>query len=60
VLIAASTTPMPVRDGNNIRKVSAGLSVYRIGGDGKLSFVRKLDVDTTKGTQFWCGLLNMA
>jgi 6-phosphogluconolactonase (cycloisomerase 2 family) len=59
VLIAASTTPMLVREGSGVAKVSAGLSVYRIAGDGKLSFVHKRDVDTAKGTQFWCGLLNM-
>jgi len=56
VLIAASTTPMPMPDGST---VSAGLSVYRIGADGKLDFVRKYDVDTSAGIQFWCGCLNM-
>jgi 6-phosphogluconolactonase len=60
VLVAASTTAMLVRDGDVVRTVSAGLTIFRIGGDGKLSFVRKLDVDTAKGAQFWCGLLNMA
>ncbi|HEX4273195.1 MAG TPA: beta-propeller fold lactonase family protein [Rhizomicrobium sp.] len=60
VLIAASTTAMLVRDGDAVRTVSAGLTIFRIGDDGKLSFVRKLDVDTAKGAQFWCGLLNMA
>lgn len=56
VLIAASTTPMTMPDGST---VSAGLSVYRIGADGKLTFARKYDTDTTAGIQFWCGLLNM-
>ena len=56
VLIAASTTPMWLADGN---KVSAGLSVYRVGADGKLDFARKVDVDTGAGVQFWCGCLNM-
>ncbi len=60
VLIAASTTPMLVKDGDTVSSVSAGLSVYRIGGDGKLSFVRKLDVDTSAGAQFWCGLAQYA
>ena len=59
LLIAASQTPMLVRDGANIMRVSAGLSLYRIGADGKLSFVRKHDVDTSTGTHFWCGLLTM-
>jgi len=56
VLIAASTTPMMLEDGST---VSAGLSIYRIGDDGKLGFVSKTDVDTSRGIQFWCGLLNM-
>ncbi len=60
VLIAASSTSMLVRDGDAVTNVSAGLSIYRIGADGKLSFVSKQDVDTSRGIQFWCGLLTMA
>jgi 6-phosphogluconolactonase (cycloisomerase 2 family) len=56
VLIAASTTPMLMPDGS---KVSAGLSLYRVGADGRLDFARKVDVDTSAGIQFWCGCLNM-
>ena len=60
VLIAASTTSMLVDEDTFVRKVSAGFSIYRIGNDGKLDFVRKLDVDTSHGILFWCGLLTMA
>ena len=60
VLIAASTTPMQVQQEGVLSTVSAGLSLYRAGADGKLTYVHKYDVDTTKGTQFWCGLLTMA
>ena len=60
VLIAASTTPMQVQEQGVFPTVSAGLSVYRVGADGKLAFVHKYDVDTAPGTQFWCGLLTMA
>lgn len=59
LLIAASQTGIAVRDGDTTRFVSAGLAVYRIGKDGKLTFLRKLDVDTSGGTQFWSGLLTM-
>ena len=59
LLIAASQLALLVRDGDRVSNVSAGLSLYRIGLDGKLTFVRKHDVDTTAGTQFWCGLLTM-
>jgi len=57
VLIAASTTSMPLSDGAT---VSAGLSVYRIGTDGRLGFARKYDTDTGAGLQFWSGLLTMS
>ena len=60
LLIAASQAAMDVREGDAIRTVSAGLAVYRIGSDGKLTFLHKLDVDTSGGTHFWSGLLTMA
>jgi len=59
VLVAASTTPMQVLQEGVLSVVSAGLSLYRIGADGKLSHVHKYDVDTSAGIQFWCGTLNM-
>jgi hypothetical protein len=33
--------PVDVKDGNAIRTTPAGLSVFRIGDDGKLTYVRK-------------------
>jgi 6-phosphogluconolactonase (cycloisomerase 2 family) len=59
LLVASSIRPMPVRDGNNIKTLTAGLTVYRVGEDGKLAFVRKYDVDTAKGQQFWSGLVTL-
>ena len=59
LLVAASTTPMLVEENGKVQTVSAGLSIYRIAADGRLSFVRKHDVDTADGIQFWCGLLTM-
>jgi len=57
--MAASIQPLLIRNGNDVTNLSAGLTVYRIGGDGKLRFVRKYDVDTTKGTQFWSGMVTL-
>jgi 6-phosphogluconolactonase (cycloisomerase 2 family) len=57
LLIAASQNTLTLPDG---RAVSAGQSFFRIGADGMLRFLRKQDVDVTKGTQFWSGLLTMA
>ena len=60
VLVAASIRPMPMREGSEIKTLTAGLMVYRVGGDGKLAFVRKYDVDTGKGQQFWSGMVTLA
>jgi 6-phosphogluconolactonase (cycloisomerase 2 family) len=57
LLIAATQTSLVAADGRN---VSAGLSFFRIGADGRLRFLRKQDVELSKGTQFWSGLLTMA
>jgi 6-phosphogluconolactonase (cycloisomerase 2 family) len=60
LLVAASIRPIPVREGDVLNTLTAGLMVYRIGGDGKLSFVRKYDIDTGKGQQFWSGMITLA
>jgi 6-phosphogluconolactonase len=60
LLVASSIRPLPVREGNEIKTLTAGLMVYRVGTDGKLAFVRKYDVDTAKGQQFWSGLVTLA
>jgi hypothetical protein len=36
-----------------LRTVPASLSVFRIGGDGKLEYVRKYDVDVGNASMFW-------
>jgi 6-phosphogluconolactonase (cycloisomerase 2 family) len=59
-LIAASVWPMPVREGTNITTVPAAISMFRIGDDGKLEFVRKYDIDaTTEKQQFWAGIITL-
>jgi 6-phosphogluconolactonase (cycloisomerase 2 family) len=60
-LVAASIQPLPVRNGERIETLSAGLSVYRIDeNSGRLTFLRKYDVDTARGTQFWSGMVTLA
>ena len=54
LLIAASILPMAIRDGSTM---PAALVVYRIGSDGKLTFARKVDVDTGRFMQFWTGIV---
>jgi 6-phosphogluconolactonase len=59
ILIAASIMPLPVREGNNTGTLTAGLTVFRIGRDGRLEFVRKYDVDTGGRQQFWSGMVTL-
>jgi len=54
LLIAASIMPMPRRDGAGM---PAGMTVFRIAEDGRLSFARKHDVEVGTSQQFWSGML---
>jgi 6-phosphogluconolactonase len=56
VLIAASILPVPRPDGTT---VTAGLTVFRMSTDGKLTFVRKYDVDVGAFQQFWSGMVTL-
>ena len=57
LLVAEHNLPVNVRDGDSIKTVQAGLSVFRIGDDGKLTFARKYDVDVGDKTMFWMGMV---
>ena len=57
MLVAQHNLPVPVRDGDDVKIVQAGLSVFRIGADGKLDFVRTYDVDVGNKTMFWMGMV---
>jgi 6-phosphogluconolactonase len=59
MLVAAHIMPGSVRDGANVRTVPACLSVFRIGGDGKLDYVRKYDVDVGNKLMFWMGMVKL-
>jgi len=37
--------------------VAAGLTVFRMGEDGKLSFVRTYDIDVGDKSMFWMGMV---
>jgi 6-phosphogluconolactonase len=57
LLVAAHITGLPVKEGGAIRIVPACLSLFRIGADGKLDFVRKYDVDVGDQQMFWMGMV---
>ena len=51
--LLAVASIMAAEDGS----LPAGITVMRIGADGRLSFVRKYDVETGKAQQFWSGIV---
>ena len=57
LLVAEHNLPASVRDGDAVKTVPAGLSVLRMGADGKLNFVRKYDIDVGNKTMFWMGMV---
>jgi 6-phosphogluconolactonase (cycloisomerase 2 family) len=57
ILVAEHNLPVDVRDGDAVKTVKAGLSVFRMGEDGKLTFARKYDVDVGDKTMFWMGMV---
>jgi 6-phosphogluconolactonase len=60
ILVAAAVWPMPMRDGTKITTLPAAICMFRIGGDGKLEFVCKYDVDATaRKQQFWAGMVTL-
>lgn len=59
LLVASHITGLPVRDGDATRLVPACLSVFRIGADGKLDFMRKYDVEVGSRQMFWMGMVGL-
>ncbi|MGZ5118721.1 MAG: lactonase family protein [Burkholderiales bacterium] len=57
MMVTASIQPIGIREGSNVAIAPAALSVFRVGTDGKLEFVRKYDVDTNGKTQYWMGIV---
>jgi 6-phosphogluconolactonase (cycloisomerase 2 family) len=57
MLVAQHNLPVNVRDGSAIRLEPAGLSVFRMGEDGKLTFARKYDIDVGDKLMFWMGMV---
>jgi 6-phosphogluconolactonase (cycloisomerase 2 family) len=57
LLVVAHIMGLNVRDGDAVRAVPARLSVFRIGGDGRLAFARAYDVDVGKRSMWWMGII---
>jgi 6-phosphogluconolactonase (cycloisomerase 2 family) len=57
ILVVANQTAIFAGPDKNAKILPANLAVFRVGDDGKLAFVSKVDVDTTAGTMFWMGIV---
>jgi hypothetical protein len=57
MLVAQHNLPVDVRDGDHVRTVPAGLSVFRMGADGKLTFARAYDIDVGDKIMWWMGMV---
>jgi 6-phosphogluconolactonase (cycloisomerase 2 family) len=55
LLVTANIRDMWVRDGDSVRVAPTALTVFRIGSDGKLTFVRKVDIESGGKLQWWAG-----
>jgi 6-phosphogluconolactonase len=60
LLVAGSLAPTAKREGDKVVDIPAGLSVFRMGEDGKLDFLRKYDIDVGPFTQWWTGMIQLA
>src|SRR6516164_2272335 len=57
LLVAQHNLPVNVREGDAVKTIPAGLSVFRIGDDGRLTFARTYDIDVGDKTMFWMGMV---
>jgi 6-phosphogluconolactonase len=57
LLVAAQIIGLPIRADESIRTVPACLSLFRIGDDRRLDFVRKYDVEVGSQQMFWMGMV---
>lgn len=57
LLVAQHNLPENVRDGDAVKTIAAGLSVFRISDDGKLTFARTYDIDVGDKSMFWMGMV---
>ena len=57
MLVAQHNLPVNFRDGEDVRPVAAGMTTFRIGDDGKLTYANTYDVEVGDQTMFWMGMV---
>jgi 6-phosphogluconolactonase len=60
ILVVGNQSAVTVRQGTTEPRVPASLAVFRIGADGKLTYIRKYDVETGQGRSLmWVGMVTV-
>jgi 6-phosphogluconolactonase (cycloisomerase 2 family) len=60
ILVVGNQMALSVRDATGVHPLPANLSLFRIGEDGKLTFVHRYDVETGGGLSlFWAGIASV-
>ena len=57
VLVTLAAAPLAVREGDRVRDVPAGLSVFGIDGDGRLNLARFYGIEAAGAALAWCGMV---
>jgi 6-phosphogluconolactonase (cycloisomerase 2 family) len=60
MMVAASIQPIDVLEADEVRTVPAALTLFRVGDDGRLDFVRRYDVGPSDKTHYWMGIVGLA
>lgn len=59
LMVVAHIMGLPVRVGDTVEQIPMRLSLFRIGDDGKLDFVRSYDVESNGKTMWWMGMVGL-
>ncbi len=57
LLVTQHNLLVDVRDGDSVRQLKAGLSVFRMAPDGRLNFVREYNFEASAGIMWWMGMV---
>lgn len=57
-LVTANSMPILMKEGANVATLPPSLAVFRVGGDGRLTYMSKFDVDTKSQPLFWMGVVS--
>jgi 6-phosphogluconolactonase len=61
ILVAARFSPVALRQRGRVRILPAGLSVFRIAPDGRLSYARGYDIELPRNKmQWWSGIVGLS